>query len=421
MGIRALKKTLGILLASITKKEFPSFRADVNTQLASYRNELESLGAARHMEKQQMLFLGGIAEKFQELVRSALSCHYADPLFNLKKESRLLTYIANLSEVYADCFEKAGSSYLFMKPGDDHYYANHAKEETLDSKSEASCWRPTDLSEQSRFLSDVNLEEFAELNLLVDSTRFEEIEEPMPNIMQWIEGHYLSSRDLDLGTVSGKVMAGAFREQSKKWLEITKIYMSHAIVIIHRFFNLAFEHACCDLQVREALWSRLSDDIIARYKAAMKTAEFLETLERRSLPFTMNLEFTRFLRSLMSRRTHKLLSSNEDQNMTIDSITSLFMNKTALEHVKEQIHDIMHSYYDIARKRFVDNVYQQAVNHCLISGPDSPLRVFTQQWVMDLSTEDLDEIAGESAFTRERRTTLEKKIQELEEALRILR
>jgi hypothetical protein len=51
----------------------------------------------------------------------------------------------------------------------------------------------------------------------------------------------------------------------------------------------------------------------------------------------------------------------------------------------------------------------------------SPLTVFSQEWVIGLEVEQLDGIAGESPITKERRTTLAKKIDDLEVALRILR
>jgi hypothetical protein len=43
-----------------------------------------------------------------------------------------------------------------------------------------------------------------------------------------------------------------------------------------------------------------------------------------------------------------------------------------VEHIVRDIHDILKRYYELARKRFVDNVWMQATNHHLITGPDSP-------------------------------------------------
>jgi hypothetical protein len=53
-------------------------------------------------------------------------------------------------------------------------------------------------------------------------------------------------------------------------------------------------------------------------------------------------------------------------------------SKSNLEQVKEKIHDMLRFYYKVAGRYFVDYVYQQAVDHCLLTGTMSPLAVFTQ-------------------------------------------
>lgn len=420
VGIRSLKKALGTLLAQITRKEFPSFKADINDRLAASRSELDSLGVARQTEKQQLVFLSTVAEKFQGLVRAALASRHADPFFDKNKEARLLTYIVNLSEVYSDVFEQAGPLRRFgvYDEGDDS-----------DEDQKTLHWQATNVKEQQKFLGDIDDQCFEELDGIIESLRFDDI--PMPNsgIMQWIEGHYLTSRGLELGTIGSDVVASAFTEQSRKWAEITKTYMTQVIIIIHRFFKSALKHVCPDLELHDALWVRLLDELLTRYKAALKKSEFLEALERCRTPYTLNIEFARSLRELEAGRTQDMLSTGSthcsDENgqllYKMEAITEKFKSQTNLEHIEEQIHDILQSYYEIARKRFVDNVFQQAVDHCLLNGPDSPLRTFTPQWVLNLDAEELDMIAGESAFTKERRIMLEKKVHDLEEAIRILR
>ncbi|KAK5188467.1 hypothetical protein LTR96_011422 [Exophiala xenobiotica] len=92
-----------------------------------------------------------------------------------------------------------------------------------------------------------------------------------------------------------------------------------------------------------------------------------------------------------------------------------------VEYIKEEIHDILWSYYKVARKRFVDDVYRQAVDNCLLTGPMSPLAVFTQEWVIALDAEKLARIAQEVSVTRARREALTRKFLDLETAVRILR
>jgi hypothetical protein len=85
---------------------------------------------------------------------------------------------------------------------------------------------------------------------------------------------------------------------------------------------------------------------------------------------------------------------SENLVVDLDSVKHTTTSKSNLEHVKEEFHDILRSYYKVARKRFLDNVYHQAVDHCLLTGPMSPLTVFSQEWVIGLGAEQLDGIAG---------------------------
>ena len=55
-----------------------------------------------------------------------------------------------------------------------------------------------------------------------------------------------------------------------------------------------------------------------------------------------------------------------------------FVCHSPVEYIKKEIHDILCFYYKVARKRFVNNVYYQAVDHCLLTEPMSPLNVFNQ-------------------------------------------
>lgn len=48
------------------------------------------------------------------------------------------------------------------------------------------------------------------------------------------------------------------------------------------------------------------------------------------------------------------------------------------DHVVVEIHDILRSYYKLARKRFVDCVRMQVADFLLTTGPDTPLSLFSR-------------------------------------------
>ena len=102
---------------------------------------------------------------------------------------------------------------------------------------------------------------------------------------------------------------------------------------------------------------------------------------------------------------------------------SSIMNKHPLsnaEHTVRDLHDILESYYKVARKRFVDNVCMQAADHHLINGPDTPIKVFSPTFVTDLTEEQLEAIAGEDLSTRRKRAELTRDIANLEAGRKVL-
>lgn len=91
-----------------------------------------------------------------------------------------------------------------------------------------------------------------------------------------------------------------------------------------------------------------------------------------------------------------------------------------VEHTAQDIHDILQSYYEVARKRFVDNVCMQAADYHLVTGPATPMKLFSPSFVHSLSKEQLEEIAGEDPTVHRKRQQLKKEIQELEAGRKIL-
>lgn len=104
----------------------------------------------------------------------------------------------------------------------------------------------------------------------------------------------------------------------------------------------------------------------------------------------------------------------------VDALNANMSNLSNLEHTVCDLHDILKSYYKVARKRFVDNVCMQAADFYLVTGPDTPVRVFSPKFVSKLSTEQLETIAGEDISRKRKRAELEREIKSLEKARKFL-
>ena len=85
-----------------------------------------------------------------------------------------------------------------------------------------------------------------------------------------------------------------------------------------------------------------------------------------------------------------------------------------VQHTVDDLHDILHSYYKVARKRFVDIVCMQAADHFLVTGHDAPIKVFSPKFVSELTNEQLEAIAGEDLVSKRKREDLKRKIENLE-------
>jgi hypothetical protein len=90
------------------------------------------------------------------------------------------------------------------------------------------------------------------------------------------------------------------------------------------------------------------------------------------------------------------------------------------QHVIQDIHDILESYYKVSRKTFVDSVCKQAAIHHLLRSEEGPLALFSPTFVSQLSPSALEEIAGEAPVLKRTRTQLTKEITSLTQAMKIL-
>lgn len=75
-GIDALRQRLSGLIQSITRKEFPRVRDDVQKKLHATEENLRALGDSRADTTSQRSYLAEMARKFQDIVGDALDAKY---------------------------------------------------------------------------------------------------------------------------------------------------------------------------------------------------------------------------------------------------------------------------------------------------------------------------------------------------------
>lgn len=115
----------------------------------------------------------------------------------------------------------------------------------------------------------------------------------------------------------------------------------------------------------------------------------------------------------------KFTTSKHGEVVKVDIILRTATASNA-DHVIRELHDILKSYYKVARKRFVDLMCMQAVDHRLITGPTAPISLFSPSFVSKLDKDQLERIAGEDNSTRRKREELRREIENLTDGKKIL-
>lgn len=198
---------------------------------------------------------------------------------------------------------------------------------------------------------------------------------------------------------------------------------------------------CPDPRVYEELWNGyLLEELMKSYQRAMDRAKFLLEVEREGTPLTLSPGFAGQLSKTQGERLVQkvknlgiLISSypvaSPSSWISIDPsrLRDLAANGANVAQVRESMHDVLASYYELARTRLVDIVYQQAVNHDLLmtggggGGNTGPLGILSTEMVLGLSEDQLDMIAAEDAPVKQRREKLLRDIRNFEEALKVLK
>ncbi|KAH8171347.1 dynamin family protein [Sarocladium implicatum] len=442
LGIPALKDQLSTLLIELSTREFPNMIREIKGEIQQCNKDLETLGPPREKSHEQRNYLHRIADSFQERVRAALIADYnASPDFHDDVQLRLITHIANITDVFRADFQERAHTRHFeqeqrLPTPETSVVASPADVlEPYDSDSGIPEDRVESVEYKLRLLvKDLGLDlkgstEDVELGDIFGPSK-KKVPKPRGSVDEWIGQAYLHSRGLELGTFNSNFISEAFVEQSRNWELLTQEYMRRVIIIVHRFIAAALRSVWSDEAGREQLWEAILDSLIERYKSAQDQASLLIKVDQQKQPYTLNPQFSKIYSQTRGQRIAALLRPKAHRDKVQYGTSQYFVNwddiaqaaeeKSNIEDAKERIHDILKAYYSLALDRFLDNVFQLAVDHLLLRGPSGPLQVFTQDWVLNLPSEKLKRIVGESKATKRSRQRLTQTKENLTKALRVL-
>lgn len=417
VGTPALQRRLQELLVSITRREFPKVQGQVVQQLSSCRKRLESLGVDRESTDQQRRFLLEMSREFQDIANFALDAYYSrNQIFKNMPELRLATLAVDRMERFSKEIEERGHTVPFESQ-------DIMEERAYTLSSLSACGSEEDAKTPPS--------QYEELLDVIPSDWV--IPEPSQReIMRWIEDEFKKARGFGLGTIGPSILPTLWQEQSKNWEGLTLAYIGDIVFFVHDFTYKALTHVCRDERVRSNLWPLLQEPLLERYQKAVDHAKFIIQVERFGTPLTTNGDFNTNLQRCKKHRLKKQLEKHTETNhnssgwpqvekvVKLERILQLIATDNT-EQMIQDIHDILKSYYEVARKRFVDTVCMQGSDFHLLTGATSPLRIFGITFVSELSATQLDIVAGEDASTKQLRKNLKNEIAALEEGKKLLR
>ncbi|UPK93747.1 hypothetical protein LCI18_004682 [Fusarium solani-melongenae] len=420
LGIPALKTRIQQLLMDRTRNEFPKVRAELAAKLRENEGLLKDMGESRSTTEQQRIYVGRIAASFTRIKNYSLDAYYTrDEIFE-NEDLKLITRIREINERFGKVLYEKGHARSF---------ASDANVDIPGSESPVIAERG-DLYDLKATFQIPDLGEDELQDILYDPYHC-----PNPtkeDIMDHLEKKYLTSRGYELGTFSGEMLPTTFKEQSHKWTPMTRAHVSNAILIVHHFIRTVLDSCCPDPPVREELWNYLLDDLQNRYRRAVQHADFLLKVEFEGRSMTFNPVFDEKLEALrvaiakgLRRQIEVELGCYETTAEAREPIKKL-INEThvktdSISITRRSIHDVLHTFYGIARSRFVDVVCQQVIDHFLLHAPDGPLAALSEEVVLHMTPEQLEAISGEDMVSRDRREKLTKDVGNLRKALRVLR
>ena len=245
--------------------------------------------------------------------------------------------------------------------------------------------------------------------------------------MTWVTYKYKRSKGFEIGTINPSLMPSLFAEQSRAWGFHAQNHVTKVIRKIHHFNHEVLRYCCNDDALCERMWERLLQPLLPSYEKALQQASFLVDIERHGNLITLNHYFADNVRKAREGRLKvKLEALNSWQTdgepseplLRLKDILGVVMSND--DHTIQDLHDTLKSYYKVARKRFVDAVCLQAVDHYLVSGKTSPLWIFSSEFIGKMSDGELNRIAGDEDETIRRRNALETELASLRQGERIL-
>ena len=194
--------------------------------------------------------------------------------------------------------------------------------------------------------------------------------------------------------------------------------------IVSQCNDVLFEKVCPDEHIRNKIRAMVDREMSDSISAARDELTAIIKDERQGPLITNNHYLSDNIATARQDRWINSLTKLGFKHGQIHQMPINFDTMKAGAHLSNEtaaiyeIHDNLKAYYNVAIKRYIDNVANMVVERNLL-GPQGQVHIFTPDYVAGLSTDNLQYIAGEDEVTSELRQDLIAQMDRLEKAKRI--
>ncbi|KAL9601258.1 MAG: hypothetical protein Q9219_002663 [cf. Caloplaca sp. 3 TL-2023] len=419
-GIQALKSRLNKLLIDVTRENFRNVAIEIEEAIEGCHKRLQILGPERSSKTEQRGHLLDTAGAFQNLVSHALDAYYGrDAAFANHDELRLATVIRELQEDFSTTMRLQGHTRNFGLSKSRKVTEEDPVVSLDDAEENSDGEAPVEEKQRLHLLYDA--ERRAELRRILLPLK-KPLDKPQDDISTWIRREYNRSKGFEIGTINPSLLPVLYHDQMRNWRYYTMNHIEKVIEATHSFVSSLLCHVCPDTRIRDRLWHRLLVHLLPSYKKAIAHAELLLDIEEFGNMRTLNHYFALTIKKLRLSRLRKRLDSshpsvrrkdfNGEDLLRVNTVMDMHISNE--DQAVEDLHDILQSYYKLARKQFVDAISKGVVDYYLLTVKDGPLRVCAPNLIGMLPDKDLDEIAGESAECAAERADVKRRLKSLE-------
>ncbi|KAI0481292.1 P-loop containing nucleoside triphosphate hydrolase protein [Xylariaceae sp. FL0804] len=394
LGVQPLKARLRDVLWHQIRMSLPGVKSDVQTGIQDCRAKLGQLGKARTSSREKHTYLNRISARLTILVRAAIDGVYADQIFESYPgqpdvlERRLRANVQGILHVYSLKMRKDGHALEVVEEYDEPVRRSSAK-------------------------------------FIMRSTYLDVVKDCMVEC---------KGRELP-GTFNPMVVGDLFSRQCKPWENITKNLVEEIHEAAARTFNTLVSEIT-DLNTKARLMRHIQKALyMLREDLKAKVGELLMphlmvhpiTYNNQLTERVQNIQYTRHKKRFddaaeeaCGYTTDSAPKSHKDTLFNLATLLNSLLETTAPDVENDSASlaaDVAAAYYEVALKKFIDDVSVNAVETCLVQRlPD----VFSPEVVWDLDDAAVQQLGSENEATIRERADLTEKLNVLEAGLRDL-